>query len=254
MKKILDFIFETVPEEENEEVVVNAPLVKHTFTAESTPKKDTEVKKESQVKKEPSAVKVSEEAEIKKQDTVRKTETVNRKPTFGIEVNDLNPKKEYQKPVSGNNHNLAKKEKEYEFQPPMSPIFGVLENHDDPRIIVSQNKKTVVATSSSYLGTVLSPIYGSEIVREENERVTSLDAVEETETVKEEIKEETLNLNEIIHDEDSVLNVSFEEYFNDEEIKDEDIANSSIEDILVKPKDETQIINREISLFDDEEE
>ena len=41
---------------------------------------------------------------------------------------------------------------------------------------------------------------------------------------------------------------------NDEEIKDEDITNSSIEDILVKPKDETQIINREISLFDDEEE
>ena len=51
-----------------------------------------------------------------------------------------------------------------------------------------------------------------------------------------------------------MVNVSFEEYFNDEEIKDEDITNSSIEDILVKPKDETQIINREISLFDDEEE
>ena len=136
----------------------------------------------------------------------------------------------------------------------MSPIFGVLENHDDPRIIVSQNKKTVTATSSSYLGTVLSPIYGSEIVREENENITSIDVNEENENVKEEVVEETLKLDEIISDEDSMVNVSFEEYFNDEEIKDEDITNSSIEDILVKPKDETQIINREISLFDDEEE
>lgn len=253
MKKILDFIFETVPEEENEEVVVNAPLVKHTFTAESTPKKDIEVEKEPQIKKEPLTIKVSEEAEIKK-DTDKKIETVNRKPTFGIEVNDFTPKKDKSKPVSSINHNPVKKEKEYEFQPPMSPIFGVLENHDDPRIIVSQNKKTVTATSSSYLGTVLSPIYGSEIVREENENITSVDVNEENENVKEEVVEETLKLDEIISDEDSMVNVSFEEYFNDEEIKDEDITNSSIEDILVKPKDETQIINREISLFDDEEE
>ena len=84
----------------------------------------------------------------------------------------------------------------------MSPIFGVLENHDDPRIIVSQNKKTVTATSSSYLGTVLSPIYGSEIVREENENITSIDVNEENENVKEEVVEETLKLDEIISDED----------------------------------------------------
>lgn len=252
MKKILDFIFETVPEEENEEVVVNAPLVKHTFKDETTLKKDVEIKKEIQVNKDPIIAKVKPETEIKA-DNVKKADNITRKPTFGIEVNDLSPRKERPKTIISTSHSSAKKEKEYEFQPPMSPIFGVLENHEDPRIIVTQNKKTVSANNASYLGTVLSPIYGSEIYHDESEAVSEI--IEEiSETIPQTVIEETVEEVAVINDEEKTFSETFEDESHLDEIKDEDIINSSIDDILIKPKDETQIVNREISLFDDEEE
>lgn len=261
MKKILDFIFETVPEDENEEVIVNAPIVKHTFEENKPVNKNVDVNQ-----------KKNNDDINKKREEIRKNDTLSKKPSFGIEVDQNKPKKVKTKTVEVK---TFKPEKKYEFQPPMSPIFGVLESRADSQTLIDNNNHPAMSTTNtkSRIGTVFSPIYGTiqveeketnqEVIDEENDTIINeeLDTNVEAEDLNDTIEEtsiddgyEEVKLDLDDNTEDIITNDnedSFKDYFK-EEVRDEDIVNGSIDNILVKPKDETYIFSHDISLFDDE--
>ena len=132
MKKIMDILFES----EEDEVVVDAPLKK----VEKT---------------NPPVRKVTTAA---KPTTVNNKDVLANRPhskSFGIiDVDELQVKKPLNKKV-------LKKEKEevshYETQPPISPIFGIIKDHEDNVLKTPQ----ITSGGASRIGTVLSPIYGT---------------------------------------------------------------------------------------------
>lgn len=247
MKKLIDFIFET---EEIVEEETKGPLKTHTFTEVEKPAQVKEIVKET--KKEDV---VQEKVTSQKQEAVKRNDVLTKtKPTFGIDMDDY-PVKKTTKTQSVKKQDTAVK---YESKPPMSPIFGVLESKKDPRIIVTPSTtKQVNSLNSSKIGTVLSPIYG--VIQNNNEETKEV--IEETKKsdllLVDEIKEEVQQVSTIddeIVAESSNKNDYFNDYFTNKEVVEDKFINGSIDEILIKPKDETYIMNQDISLFDNETE
>lgn len=250
MKKLIEFIFET---EEIVEEETKGPLKTHTFTEVEKPVQTKEVVKE--VKKEEN---VQEKVIAQKQEAVKRNDVLTKtKPAFGIDMDDYPVKKT----VKAHNPKKQDTAVKYESKPPMSPIFGVLESKKDPRIIVTPSTtKQVNSLNSSKIGTVLSPIYGVIQTNEESakDEVEVLDkpSVSDITHIKE-IKEEIEQISLIQEDEIPTAtkqNDYFNDYFTNKEVVEDNFANGSLEEILIKPKDETYIMNQDISLFDDEME
>lgn len=206
MKKLIDILFE--PEEE--EVVVEAPV--------------SNIERKLPPKKE-----VSSPAINKPNPEVIKNDVLNKKPhskSFGIiDVEELQVKK----PVNNPKKNIIKSEsKPYEAQPPMSPIFGVLKDNEENVLKTPQ----ITSSSPSFLGTVLSPIYGTDTTKASEE------------ALKEEMpfdKSEEIEINRLSTKEDDGISDVPE------------FKNVSIADII-HHDDETYVAEQEISLFDDIEE
>ncbi len=224
VKKILDLIFEPVDdEEEKEEVIVDKPLERHDFKKE--------VKKAPEVKA-PSPEVMAKRAEVKKKDVL------DRGYAKKYDINIEKRTKKENKPIL-----------KYEPQPPMSPIFGILEKapesdeDDRPHFVPSNNTKT----HKSPLGTVLSPIYGvigGDDTKEEKEIIAK---VEETKT---KVVSQS-NIKPLVEDFDTIEMIKVKPEIKVEEKK-EEVTPISV--ILEKPsevQDETYISSEDITLFDD---
>ena len=201
------------------------------------------------------------------------------KSSFTIDIDKDFSKKPVQPKV---NVQTAPKPKKYVPKAAISPIFGVIEERKDPRIIdTPQYQADLNAKNASKIGTIFSPIYGTvnknTLVKEEvidESKPTVLEEVREnngTESVKINMDLKQTSLMDMLDempdvaptedDFEAITLPTFEENVQDDDtlknmINNQDFTNSTLEDILVKPKDETHIISEQetISLFDDETE
>ncbi len=246
MKKFLDLIFETVPDEKEEEIVQvkREPAVKEEIKY-SQPQKE--------IKTAPSKNDAVSEETINKKDILSKSRA---RSSFGIDVGT--PKRVHSSPKVDYGSD------KYESQPPMSPIFGVLETSKDVHSFVAPSITGSRAATQSKIGTVLSPIYGMMDTgekKEEIKRITPIEDIPADETHQSE-KPQTLTAEKAeelykIQSEKAKDDEYFKEYFNRNlanATNKNEFANRSLEEILGRPSDETYIANNDISLFDDEEE
>ncbi len=149
-KKFIDILFE--PEEDEEETVVTKP----------EPKKEAEVKKEVQVEKPVAAVE-----EKKDRNTIQAKEIMYKNSSFAnieLEKKDIPLKK-------AENDNY-----EYEALPNISPIFGVIDekNAKTKEVVSKVDTNQTMKPESSYLGTVISPFYGYDEEKANEERMNIL--------------------------------------------------------------------------------
>lgn len=228
MKKFLDLIFESVPEEEEKE---SRPQI------EPQPIKPAVINKTPQKK----------EVAIKEDDIAKNDVLSKPKSSFGIEVNTVKTRTYQVK----NEYNNGK----YESQPPMSPIFGVLKTNHENHSFIAPSITGSKSASQSKIGTVLSPIYGA---IEINDKKDDIIKIKSEETKDKAVSAETLKEEKTVSQKEVKSEVNDEEYFkayfarNLHSVTGNDFANRSLEDILEKPNDETYIANDDISLFDDE--
>lgn len=246
MKKFLDLIFETVPDDKEEEIVQvkREPVIKDEVKY-SKPSKETKVFTEKSVP--------SKEETVNKNDILAKSRT---RSNFGIDVGTpktrtfSGPKIEY-----GSD--------KYESQPPMSPIFGVLETSKDLRSFVAPSITGSRSATQSKIGTVLSPIYGVMDSGEKKDEIKKIVPVNDVDAPNELKKTETSAVSakkteELyrIQTEKAKDDEYFKEYFNRNlanATNKNEFANRSLEEILGRPNDETYVASNDISLFDEEE-
>ena len=223
VKKILDLIFEPVDDEEEQaEVIVDTPLERDEF--------------KKVVKKAPE-VKVSNTEVIAKRAEVKKKDVLDRGYSKKYDINLEKRTKKENKPLP-----------KYEPQPPMSPIFGVLEkapegDDDRPHFVPSNNTKT----HKSSLGTVLSPIYGvigGEDVKE-NKVIITKDDDSKTKVVSQS------NIKPLADDFDTIEMIKVKPEVKAEEKKEEVTPISVILERPSEVQDETYISSEDITLFDD---
>lgn len=144
-------------------------------------------------------------------------------------------------------HNEEEDDDNYEPQPTISPIFGVVRKANNIENIPQTgetNEALIKKPDSNHLGTVLSPIYGyGEFERDEAIEIARKES-NKIEVVQEK-KEEVL-----VHDINTETN-------NEEDVKlvfkenEKEFENHTLEDILEGFKDKTLVSDREINLFDD---
>lgn len=133
----------------------------------------------------------------------------------------------------------------YIFNPPISPIFGVMKEKENekPKVIVSQKQKE----NTSKLGTVLSPYYGQGFVDEPLAK--SKEIIEEqiiSEKLVSDLQESVFN-NDLTSELDSMLEQ--EEYVEFDGLTIDDIIEQANE-ISDSESDKKVIITENISLFD----
>lgn len=275
MKKFIDYLFPEVPEEATKkERPVAAP------TPKPRPQVVKQVVKEKLVvektKPQPKVESQPREEVIMNNDHLSKS-----KSSFTIDIDKDFVKKPSQPKIKVE---TVSKPKKYVPKAAISPIFGVIEERKDPRIIdTPQYQADLNAKNASKIGTIFSPIYGtvnkSALVKEETvepideSKPTVLEEVREnngTESVQISMDLEQTSLMDMLDempneeptedDFEAITLPTFEETPEDDDtlknmINNQDFTNSTLEDILVKPKDETHIISEQetISLFDDNE-
>ena len=246
MKKIIEFIFEDVPvdeykTDETEEVVVEAPVTRHTFkektkTVNKTPERVEPVVRETVVNKTLE--------ETKETDKVKEVKESPKKSNFGIDLNNVTPKVEKTKIEikRSTNRTATKKETGYVSQPNISPMFGLVSSDNVATIktVEMHTKEDAKVESGSKIGTIFSPFYGAiEPKNDENIEIEKFPDINKIGEVNEEISEE---IPAAIEESDDEAN-GFKGVNNYDDI--------NVEDILAKPSDETYINAEEISLFDD---
>ena len=249
MKKIIEFIFEDVPVDEyktkeSEEVVVEAPVVRHTFkekpkTVNKVQENVEPVIKESTFKKPAKQVKTVGEVE-------EATETP-RKSNFGIDLNNVPSKVEVNKPEIKRTTRTVQNKKNvgYVSQPNISPMFGLVsgENVTPVKKVDMRAKEETKAESASKIGTIFSPFYGVvEPKVETNNEIEKFPDINKISEVSETDETETNCVEENNQE-------SFEETKTVKAVNNYDDIN--VDDIIAKPGDETYINAEEISLFDD---
>lgn len=270
MKKFFDYLFPEVEEGASEQPNP-APVIK----SEPKVSKPQVVNKPNYVAKEPKKV-VEERVAVSKEDRLPKTMSSF---TIDIDKDFASEPVIKEKPTP----KPAPEPKKYVSKPAISPIFGVLEDRKDPRIIdTPQYQQDLNIKNASKIGTIFSPIYGTSKVRK----------VEKPEELTPEVKEkplEEISKNNAIEHEQLSLGLeqtSFMDMLEEpatledetptselptfaqpsvEEtnthtlrsmIDNQEFNSSTIDDILIRPNDETHIISEQetISLFDDETE
>ena len=273
MKKFFDYLFPEVEEGASEQP-------KPTPVIKSEPKvsKPQVVNKPNYVPKETKKV-AEERVIVREEDRLPKTMSSF---TIDIDKDFSSEPVAKEKPAP----KPAPEPKKYVSKPAISPIFGVLEDRKDPRIIdTPQYQQDLNIKNASKIGTIFSPIYGTSKVRkvEKPEELTP-EIKEVKEKPLEEVSEnnakehEQLSLGleqtsfmdmleeaEVSEDEtptselptfDQPSNVTNKDHTLRHMIDNQEFNSSTIDDILIRPNDETHIISEQetISLFDDETE
>jgi len=224
-KKFLDILFEPEPEPEKQgKVIVKAPL------------QDISAKKEVNEVKEPVV-------------QVKKTPFINlneeKKEDVNIECSDVK----------------EKPNKSYEYTQNISPIFGVIEEpHKKTSTKIYTDDSQTSKPSSSYLGTIISPIYGYDA----NKSLTSYEEyrqdMEKGTSTKKSNKKET-PIDELLFEEDKtedIVEAPQEDYYSPEdeqlfkELSISDIFKSDEETKEDKSEDNGDTVSY-TSLFDEKE-
>lgn len=274
--KFLNYIFPVVEEDAEETQKVVKPVVKPQPQVPVQPKHALKPQTENKAENEKVELKTREEA-IANNDHLSKS-----KSSFSIDIDKSFEEPKFEKvktqPVKKQTQN------KYVPKPAISPIFGVLKERKDPRIIETpQYESESDIKNASKIGTIFSPIYGVAPSKREKEtdpikfkeealtntkatvieKITDVDSETNCDSEPDLKQTSLMDLLDEIPDSQATTekkitklptfdNLSEKEAVNFKH----DLSNGNLEDILIKPKDETHIIssNENISLFDNETE
>jgi len=234
-KKFLDILFEPEEVEKRERVVAKAPL------EDVRPKRTEEVKK----------VEPTPQVQVKKTAFINVDNSSKDEEDINIEISQIKEKI--------NN-------KDYEFTQNISPIFGVVDKPkkaDEPKVLTDDSQTS--KPSSSYLGTIISPIFGYDANKSTNtfeNYKEEMDGLRNRHSSNEESSDpfdDTMSLNRNSFKEEVVDNTVINEEHIEEEVKTEDriddIVNIEPEDEYYSPDDEQLFKELSISdIFKTEEE